>query len=548
MQCWQCGADVRPGERTCGYCGARLAPPSSAGRPLLPPQPHYPSPRQGPRSPRDESDYDAGYTVDDESDYGAAYPPDDRANDWRGGHGGMRSRDDDDWDDARPTRHRQPHGRLRPHPEPDAHGSHGQPGGYDDDYASEGHEPREPNPLDDPRAPRNLRSGPRRPSDTRSGSRENRPLPPDFGDVGEGRPRRPPTDPAHNRGRGYAPEGKLPPLTEERQGFAPEPYDSYGEAGRSRRSRPSGADNRYSRPPVSRGQPSRYEGEYGDEYDNDYGEYDDRPNAPGQGYGRRMPPDQRPDAYQQRDMQSRSWQQRWEDTIGSVRIPGIRRQEGDSDGKSSSRRIVTSIVFLLVLVGAIIAGGVTFVPRALERLHPAPASSSPLCAPAGPASTGALPAPSTHFKQFTSARSHYGMNYPETWTVEPQQKVASGYDYIDVFTLPQSSTSVTVEQAEAACALSDINIIQAEVAVAQQQKITFTENTSTATTQTIGGEQWQRREYDVSDKGVTLHMVILACHHQGRAYVIVLVSRTTTFKQDNTGIFQPMLKSFTFTK
>jgi hypothetical protein len=52
----------------------------------------------------------------------------------------------------------------------------------------------------------------------------------------------------------------------------------------------------------------------------------------------------------------------------------------------------------------------------------------------------------------------------------------------------------------------------------------------------------------VSDKGVSLHMVILACHHQGRAYVIVLVSKTTSFKQDDSGIFEPMLKSFTFTK
>ena len=84
-------------------------------------------------------------------------------------------------------------------------------------------------------------------------------------------------------------------------------------------------------------------------------------------------------------------------------------------------------------------------------------------------------------------------------------------------------------------------------AAAQQQNITFTESTSASRTQTIGGEQWQRREYDVTDKGVTLHMVILACHHQGRAYVIVLVSRTTTFTQDDTGIFEPMLKSFAFT-
>src|SRR6185312_16087609 len=181
--------------------------------------------------------------------------------------------------------------------------------------------------------------------------------------------------------------------------------------------------------------------------------------------------------------------------------------------------------------------------------HPSAASSnSSLCVASGAAADGTVPTPDTHFKQFTSSRSRYGMNYPETWTVEPQQKVASGYDYIDVYTLPNSSSSVSIEQAQAACALTDINIIQGEVTAAQQQSITFTEVTSAATSQTIGGEQWQRREYDVSDKGATLHMVILACHHQGRAYVIVLVSKSTTFTQDNTGIFTPMLKSFTFTK
>jgi len=203
---------------------------------------------------------------------------------------------------------------------------------------------------------------------------------------------------------------------------------------------------------------------------------------------------------------------------------------------------------LLVLLTAVVAGGIVLAPKVLNRLNPSGGTaSSALCTASGPATNGAVPTPGAHLKQFASSRSRYGVNYPETWTVEPEQKAASGYDYIDVYTLPNSSSLVSIEQAQAACALSDVNIIQGEVAAAQQQNITFTESTSASRTQTIGGEQWQRREYDVTDKGVTLHMVILACHHQGRAYVIVLVSRTTTFAQDNTGIFEPMLKSFTFT-
>ena len=334
----------------------------------------------------------------------------------------------------------------------------------------------------------------------------------------------------------------LPPLTEERQGYGAAPYD---EPGRSRRSQPSSADNRYSRSSVSRGQQGPYDERYGGGYDEYGDEYGARPNDPRRGYGRRMGPNER--SYPQDGLQPRSWQQRWEETFGSIRIPGVRRQDESAESKGSPKRLLTTIVAILVLVAVLVAGVVVVGPRILQKLQPS-ATSSSLCTPSGSATVGALPTPPAHFKQATSTRSRYGISYPETWTLEQQQKAATGYDYIDVYTLPNSPTSLTIEQAEAACALSDIAIIQGEVAVAQQQSITFTEVTSAATTQTIGGEKWQRREYDVNSKGVTLHMVILACHHQGRAYVIVLVSRTTTFAKDNTGIFDPMLKSYAFTK
>lgn len=568
MQCWQCGADVQPGERTCSYCGARLTSPPS-GRAQRSSQQRNPSRR--PRDDEWESDaqgasgYADGYGSDDESAYGSAYPRDDR----RGGRRGARSSGDEGRNDARPDWRGQQRGRSRAGQEPDALGG-GQPqneydqsGDYEDDYASQEYDAHQPDPFDDPRAPRNLRSNPRSKPDAGGGyppgppsdatsryPRDDRQqqMPPDIG------PRRPPTDPSRDRrrdasgyrGRGaYGPDGAMPP-----QGMAPDQYsDQYEEPGRSRRGTPSSADIRYGRSSASRGQSSsyddRYSGEgYGDGYSD---EYSGRQAAPRQNYGRRGPPDEPSSWYQQVGTRAREVQQRWGETFNSLRIPGLRPQEETSEGKSSSRRVVTTIVLLLVLVGAVVAGVIAVGPRVLEKLHPS-ATTSSLCVPSGAATDGAPPTPDTHFKQFSSSRSRYGVNYPETWTVEPQQKIASGYDYIDVYTLPNSSSSVSIEQAQAACALSDVNIIQGEVAAAQQQSITFTEVTSAATTQTIGGEQWQRREYDVSAKGVTLHMVILACHHQGRAYVIVLVSKSTTFNQDNTGIFTPMLKSFAFTK
>lgn len=335
----------------------------------------------------------------------------------------------------------------------------------------------------------------------------------------------------------------MPPLTQERQGYGLDQRGPYDQSGRGRPGQPSSPENRYGRSSVSRGQP-RYDDEYAGEYGGD--PYDDRQNASGRGYGRRVGPDARGD-YPQDDPHARSWQQRWGDTISGMRIPGMRPSDDESGGgKSSSRRMVTTVVLLLVLLAVIVAGVVVVRPKVMARLHPQ-AQTSSLCASSGSATVGPLPTPPAHFKQFTSSRSRYGVIYPETWTVEPQQKAASGYDYIDVYTLPNTATLVNIEQPEAACALTDINIIQGEVAVAQRQNITFAEDTAAARAQAIGGEQWQRREYDVTDSGVSLHMVILACHHQGRAYVIVLVSKTTTFTSDDTNIFEPMLKSFAFT-
>jgi zinc-ribbon domain len=538
MQCWQCGADVQPGQRTCDNCGARLTSPPD-GRPQRPSQQRYSSPRNAPRRRRDDGWQDDGdYGSDSEPSYGAAHrPPDDR----RSERPRSRSRGEDDRDDSQgDPRHDwrgQSRDRTRARPEPDDSGAYDQQGDFGSSYADgagdgggAGYDPRPPDPFDDPRAPRNMRPSPQRGPDSRGGYAQ------------ESRGRRPPTDPSRDewRDQGYS------------QGQQDYYDDDYGRQGRPRRSQPSSADNRYG---GSRSR-SQYDERYGDDSygGRSYGGYDEgyseEQQAQRRGYGRQMPPDDQSSWYQQVGSRARSLQQRWENTLGSVRIPGVRPHDGagEDKGGTSTRRLVTTIVLLLVVFAAVAGGVIYLAPRLLNRTGPTAGTSSSLCTPKGAATDNALPTPGANSKQFTSTRSHYGVNYPETWTVEQQQKAAGGYDYIDVFTLPNTTTSVNVEQPEAACALTDTNIIQGEVAQAQQQNVTFTEDTAAATTQVISGETWQRREYDVASQGVKLHMVILACHHQGRAYIIVLVSGTTTFKRDSTGIFEPMLKSFAFLK
>src|SRR6185312_8159650 len=141
-------------------------------------------------------------------------------------------------------------------------------------------------------------------------------------------------------------------------------------------------------PSSSRGQP----------YDEDYGgsgsygagysdEYDaQRQRGSRQDYDRRMPPDDDSSWYQQVGSRARSLQQRWGETLSSVRIPGFRSAEGEDKGKSSSRRIVTTVVVLLVLLTAVVAGALVLAPRVLNRLNPPGATtSSALCTASGTA-------------------------------------------------------------------------------------------------------------------------------------------------------------------
>ena len=128
-----------------------------------------------------------------------------------------------------------------------------------------------------------------------------------------------------------------------------------------------------------------YDDRYGGQgYDDGYGdEYSGQQPAPRQGYDRRMPQDESA-WYQQVGTRARGMQQRWGETLNSLRIPGIRPQEEGADGKSSSRRVVTTVVLLLVLAGALVAGIVVVGPRVLEKLHPsATSSNSSLCVPSG---------------------------------------------------------------------------------------------------------------------------------------------------------------------
>ncbi|MGH2501930.1 MAG: hypothetical protein ACRDID_05355, partial [Ktedonobacterales bacterium] len=112
---------------------------------------------------------------------------------------------------------------------------------------------------------------------------------------------------------------------------------------------------------------------------------------------------------------------------------------------------------------------------------------------------------------------------------------------------PNGGARFNFEQAGAFAPLTDLQVIQAEARTAQQGGSTLTEITSAATTQSVGGEVWQRREYQVSTKsGVKLHLALLAGHHKGAGFAIVMLDSDTGFASDDTTIFEPILRTVKF--
>ena len=105
-----------------------------------------------------------------------------------------------------------------------------------------------------------------------------------------------------------------------------------------------------------------------------------------------------------------------------------------------------------------------------------------------------------------------------------------------------------VEQATVFAGVSDNDVITGEVqsAKASAASAVYNEDLTAATTNAIGGEQWTRREFDVTSSGVKYRMAILSCHHLGQGYVIVLVTAPADFAKYSSGSFKTMLASFRF--
>lgn len=503
MQCWRCGRPVRQGARVCIHCGARLTDP---------PQPARDDRRDGGRAARRPAD--------------------------------------DEHEMERPPRASRPRNR-------------------DDDHL--------PDPLDDPRAPNALRRGgppaPARRDRPGRGGRADRPQRSDPADRydderrgGRGR----------DAGRGYDRERDrpLPPRASyERGGRAPERNQGRG----SRMPAPPEDSAEYETPSAeySAELSAEYSAQYSAELSAEYSAELSAEYGAAGGYRRRQGAYEEDERYaggRGRERGRRGGMARGGDAARRGGYPqpepaggydswearALASVGGSADGvgwtgdwqaaerrPAKKRRRTGAIVVAMLLLMLIAALGAGFAKRdaILSRLgHGGPTPSAFATYTPGP-----TPTVPPQYKQFVSPKGQYILAYPQAWTVTSDASPSGGLpDYVDTFNQATPAVVVAVEQAQIFNTLSDADAIAAEIRAAEQKGYTFTPSGS-ATTVSVGGEQWQRQEYESTANGVKLHYAILSTHHQGRSYVMVLVALPEDFAKESASTFPAILKSFRFT-
>lgn len=557
MQCWQCGRSVRQGAKLCIYCGAKLADDEEQEAPRASES------RSGRRSSeqggyrsaasrRDEDDLRDAPPYGESEEYAAYSPPDGR--DGRRERASSHPRDDGD------------------HPDKSVN------------YPRRESRPR--NPMDDPRAPVERVRGTMPPS-----GRERR-EPSRYDDARHGAK----DDPS---GDGYR-RGSREHIPEERSRRAARPAydDEWGEGDprSSRGSRREGRDGSvnydssrdYGRagPPSSSSSRRRSDMEYDGGYDARGGRGDDYDERRERGASRSRHSGR--DSQMQRDWERGDSRGQHGDARGAAypqpplddswRMPavggepldawgvapseemsvpmGARTGRGTRGGAAPARRggkeqqsggRVVLILLLVIIVIGLIGAGALFAPKLLGRFAGASTSGLDAQPPFTAYTPGPTPTAPPKYVEYVSQQLHFAIDYPKEWSKGESSADAGKTDWVATFTQPTPQAALLIEQSTGFDAIGNDEMIHDEVLAGQSDGSTFTETTTTPVHALIGGEQWLRRDFDVTTKaGTKLHMGILSCHHQGHGYIIVLVSLPQNFARDDQATFQSILSTFRF--
>lgn len=226
---------------------------------------------------------------------------------------------------------------------------------------------------------------------------------------------------------------------------------------------------------------------------------------------------------------------------------------GRSSGRSGKEqrgggggRVVLILLLVLIVIGLIGAGALV-APKLLSRFGGVSTNGLDTQPPFATYTPGPTPTAPPKFVEYVSRQLQFAIDYPKEWSKDESAADAGKTDWVATFKQPVPQAALLVEQSTGFDAVGNDEMIHDEVLAGQSDGSTFTETTATPVQALIGGEQWLRRDFDVTTKvGTKLHIGILSCHHVGHGYVIVLISLPQNFAHDDQTSFQSILSTFRF--
>ena len=230
---------------------------------------------------------------------------------------------------------------------------------------------------------------------------------------------------------------------------------------------------------------------------------------------------------------------------GSAR-KGKSSDKADKAKRGTVGRIFRGVSLVITIIG-LLSSGVLMAPKILSHFGLTQGGNGTGQPPFATYTPGPTPTPPPNYAEYVSKHLQYVIDYPKAWSVGESSADAGKTDWVDTFKQSSPQAALFIEQSTGFDTISNDEMIHDEVLAGQNDGSTFTETTTTPAHALIGGEQWLRRDFDVTAKsGAKVHMGILGCHHQGHGYVIVLVSLPQNFAHDDQTTFQTTLGTFRF--
>ena len=201
--------------------------------------------------------------------------------------------------------------------------------------------------------------------------------------------------------------------------------------------------------------------------------------------------------------------------------------------------VLSSLLLAVLLVacgGTTTSGGTTSTPTTVPTSAPAQTATS--------SSSSSAPGAMTAYQG-----NSFTISYPQNW------QASTKANNIFTFTDSTSAIKMTITVAPDPNGTISADSVASGALQAAQVLLKNSQTVSMSATTTVGGESWSQVSASgtqrLNNQDTSIQVVVIATVHpanslQSKSFTILYQAPTSTFSQDNSTYFQPMLQSFKF--